>query len=107
MPIVERIKTLCQQHEISIPRLEKELEFGSGSIYKWDTNDPGIRKIQKVAEFFNVSIEFLLYGEKKSEPKPFNKQTILELAKNNNVSIGQIIKVLDEAKSTILNEITI
>jgi transcriptional regulator with XRE-family HTH domain len=108
MLLVGRIKTLCQQHNTSIPKLEKELGFSSGSIYKWNTNDPGISKIRKVAEYFDVPIEFLLCSMKsKPELEPFNKQTILKLAKSNNASVGQVIKVLDETKSAILNETNI
>jgi len=103
MSLVDRIKALCRQHETSIPKLEANLGLSRGSMYKWDINDPGIGKVQKVAEHFNVSIEFLLYGLE-PKPKPFNKQTLLRLAKDNNLTVGQVVKVLDEAKSAILNE---
>jgi len=106
MSLVDRIKALCRQHETSIPKLEANLGLSRGSMYKWDINDPGIGKVQKVAEHFNVSIEFLLYGLE-PKPEPFDKQTILKLAKDNNVNIGQVIAVLEEVKSTILNETTV
>jgi transcriptional regulator with XRE-family HTH domain len=47
---------------MSIPKLEKELNLGNGAIYKWDKSSPSIDKLQKVAEYFNVSTDYLLYG---------------------------------------------
>lgn len=45
---------------ISISQLERDLEFPRSSICKWNDNQPGIRKVQKVADYFNVPIETLL-----------------------------------------------
>jgi transcriptional regulator with XRE-family HTH domain len=105
MSITERVKKLCKEHDTSIPALEKNLGFSNGSIYKWDTNTPNIDRVQRVAGYFGVTIEFLLHGMDKREP--FNKQTILKLAKDNGMSIGQVIAVLEEVRSTILDEKTV
>jgi transcriptional regulator with XRE-family HTH domain len=61
MSLVENIKLLCDKK--SLHQLEKELGFGNGSISKWDLNAPAITKIMKVSEYFNVSIDFLVYGK--------------------------------------------
>lgn len=102
MPIVTNIKQLCKQRGISIPKLEKELGFAHGSIYKWDTNDPGVDKVQRVAQRFGVTVDFLLSGYERCDP--FTSETIIKIAKKNRVSIGDAITVLDEAKSIILSE---
>ena len=60
MSIVNRIKDLCYEKEISIASLEKYLGFGNGSIYRWDKNSPTIEKVTKVADYFNVSVDYLL-----------------------------------------------
>ena len=60
MTVLENIQTLCKQRDISIPRLEKELGFGNGAIYKWDKNSPSIDKLQKVADYFGVTVDSLL-----------------------------------------------
>ncbi|MEK3788785.1 helix-turn-helix domain-containing protein [Paenibacillus sp. FSL K6-1230] len=62
MSIVENIRVLCKEANTSIPKLEKGLGFGNGAIYNWDKNSPSIDKMQKVADYFNVSIERVLYG---------------------------------------------
>ncbi|PEO48111.1 helix-turn-helix domain-containing protein [Bacillus pseudomycoides] len=60
MNIVDRIKHLCQSRGISVSRLEEELEFGKNSLYRWKTLNPSSDKIQKVADYFDVSTDYLL-----------------------------------------------
>ena len=60
MTIVGRIKDLCFEKAMSIAALEKQLGFGNGSVYRWDKNSPTIEKVAKVADYFNVSIDYLL-----------------------------------------------
>lgn len=62
MSIVENIKSLCKTRNITIPKLELEIGLSKGSIYNWDKNSPSIDKIQKVAEYFKVSTDYLIYG---------------------------------------------
>jgi len=62
MSIVLNIQFLCRDHNTTVPKLEKDLEFGKGAIYKWDKNSPSIDKLQKVADYFKVSTEYLLLG---------------------------------------------
>lgn len=63
--MVARIKTLCQEKKTSIPKLEQEMKFGRGAIYYWDKNTPGIDKVQKVANYFGITIDSLVNDEKK------------------------------------------
>lgn len=58
--MLEYIQNLCKKNGITISRLEKELGFSNGSIYKWDKTSPSVEKVIKVAKFFNVSIEEIL-----------------------------------------------
>lgn len=55
-----KIQELCQKYGISIPKLEKKMGFSNGAIYKWPVNTPGIDKVQKVANYFDVSIDSLM-----------------------------------------------
>lgn len=60
MSLVDKIKKLCEERNMSVPTLEKEFGFGYGSIYRWDTNTPSIDRVQKVADYFGVSIDSLV-----------------------------------------------
>ena len=58
--LYNNVKALCEEHGISISFLERELDFPRSSICKWNENEPGIRKVQKVADYPNIPIEKLL-----------------------------------------------
>lgn len=58
--IYDSVKSLCRKKGVSISMLESVLEFPRSSICKWNKNEPGIRKVQKVANHLGVSIEKLL-----------------------------------------------
>lgn len=72
MSLVENIKRLCKKAGTSIPKVEKELGFGHGSIYNWDQNSPSIDKVRKVADFFNTSVDSILSGQVSTED-PFDE----------------------------------
>lgn len=62
--LYQRIKELCKKHGTSISKLESELGFGNSSIKRWgSTSSPSIDKITKVANYFNVSIDYLIGRE--------------------------------------------
>lgn len=57
----DRIKYLCQKNGVTITKLESDLGFGNTSIKKWRNDvSPSVDKIVKVANYFNVSTDYLL-----------------------------------------------
>lgn len=58
--LYDNVKSICEKNGIPISKLEDDLQFPRSYICKWNKNEPGIRKVQKVAEYLNVSIEELL-----------------------------------------------
>lgn len=60
MGIVDRIKELSAAKNITIAELERKLDFANSSIRKWDNQSPSSIRLQKVAEYFNVSVDYLL-----------------------------------------------
>lgn len=67
MPLVEKIKQLCDQNGETLASLERKLEFGNATIRKWDAATPSGDRLAKVADFFGVSIDYLLGREKNHE----------------------------------------
>lgn len=63
--MVEIIKKLCQKKQISFLELEKKLNLTTSSIRRWDTSTPSADKLYKVAQFFDVPMEYLLTGKVK------------------------------------------
>lgn len=60
MSLVERIKYLCKHRKITVASLERTLEFGNGTIRKWDKAYPSADKLKKVADYFGVTTDYLL-----------------------------------------------
>lgn len=67
MGIVDRIRTLCEEKGITINKLEKETGIGRGNIARWDKHRPNIDNVQRVADYFVVSTDYILTG---NENKP-------------------------------------
>lgn len=67
MTLKTRIKELANAKGLSLPNLESELGFGSGTIVKWDKSTPNVDKLQKVANYLGVTIDYLVTGEKDDE----------------------------------------
>ena len=67
MTVYERIENLRKAEGISQGKLEKELGFSNGSISKWKTSMPTTDRLQKIADRYNVSIDYLMTGEDKSD----------------------------------------
>lgn len=62
MTLKDRVKNLAQERGISLPALEAELGFGNSTIVKWDRSTPNADKLNAVAKYFGVSMDFLLNG---------------------------------------------
>ncbi len=58
--LFDNVRALCNERNIAISKLEDDLGFPRSYICKWNKNEPGIRKVQKVADYLGVSIEELL-----------------------------------------------
>lgn len=60
MNTYEIIRELSRQRKISIAELERTLNLSNGSISKWSKNSPNAKYLEKIADFFSVSVDYLL-----------------------------------------------
>lgn len=67
MNVKERIQFLCKKNGITSKSLEEHLGFGKGYISKIDKAAPNLSKIKPIADYFGVTVDYLLSG--KDEPK--------------------------------------
>ncbi|EDN8187254.1 XRE family transcriptional regulator [Listeria monocytogenes] len=58
--LVEKIEALAETRKISITVLEEKLKIARGSIRRWRTVDPGVSKVQLIADYFNVPVSYLV-----------------------------------------------
>lgn len=60
MNLRDRIKELANQRKVSVAELERALGFGNGSISKWNKQSPSTEKLKQVADYFQVSLDYLV-----------------------------------------------
>lgn len=60
MATLERIKKLCKDHGISVSVLEDRLNFPNNTLYQWKSRTPSLERLEQVANYFNVSTDYLL-----------------------------------------------
>lgn len=58
--LYDKIKNIAEQKNISIYRIEKDLDLSNGSIRKWNSSIPLSQALKKVADYLNVSIDKLM-----------------------------------------------
>lgn len=73
----------------SVRKLEEEIGLSNGLIASWSKSEPSKEKVEKVANFFNVSVDYLLNG-KKDEPngKHDNSIDVNELLENDELLLS-------------------
>ena len=59
-PTFEKIKELADRHGISINKLEERLGYSRNTIYNLKTKKPNAERIAEIADYFNVSTDYLL-----------------------------------------------
>ena len=56
----EIIKELAKKRGISLNQLEEKLGIGKNSLYGLKRNQPSAERLQEIADYFNVSTDYLL-----------------------------------------------
>lgn len=114
MSLVERIQNLSKEKKITIAELERKNGISNGQIRKWDNSTPGIDKLEVIADFFDVSTDYLLGRTDKKRHYDLNErneksiQDELENILNNfgkngfAVSDGSTLDELDEDDKELL-----
>lgn len=63
MTLVDRIRVLANERGMSLPDLEIAIGLGNGTISRWKNSSPNTDKLTKVADYLEVSVDFLLGRE--------------------------------------------
>lgn len=61
--IFKKISELCKEKGISVAKLERETGISNGTISRWGTSSPTVEKLEKVADYFGVTVDSLLGRE--------------------------------------------
>lgn len=68
MTTFERIKNLADNQKISLQKVAIDIGLSENAIYGWKTRKPKGEDLAKVADYFHVSVDYLL-GRDTTEPK--------------------------------------
>lgn len=110
MTLKERIKSLADAEGISLPVLESKLGFGNSTIVKWDKSTPNAEKLNKVAQYFNVTMDYLLNGDSCDDDSDLSNRdkkvmttydVISELCKKQNLAITALERELGFGRGSI------
>ena len=115
---IEIIKLLCDKSGTSVKRLEKDLGFSNGSISKWKDTEPSSARLAAVAEYFGLSVDFLLSSdidalnnmlpalrlrkEIKTNPDMKSGERFCFLIDNFNTSLPELEKYAETNKNVLL-----
>lgn len=115
MTTFEIVKKLCDERKISINDLEKALGYSKNTLYRLKTQMPGADKLQVIADYFDVSTDYLLgrtdkkryYDLTEKDEKDIQKELqkmIDGLSSNNGYAAfdGQTLDDLDEEDKELL-----
>lgn len=64
--VVERIKTICKDRGIALSRLERDCGFANAYMTNLRAGKMPADRLQKVADYLQVSARFLLTGEEET-----------------------------------------
>ena len=79
--LVNNIKKLCLENNISISTLEKEMFMSPGLISRWTKNTPALDRIMEIANYFHVSLDSLVEGTNDEN-------------NNNNQNVDRLLSIL-------------
>ena len=81
MNTYEKIKELTKRRGISVRELEKRLGYSNGYFSKWKKVSPNSDGVTKVADYFGVSVDYLLGRTDKEHYYDLSEKDQLDVAK--------------------------
>lgn len=103
--LYERIKKLADEKQKSLSHISTELGLGENSIYRFKTQRPNSATLEKIADYFDVSVDYLL-GRTEFRNLPDEEKLVEDVNKykmfreNANEDISDVLDfVLDQLAS--------
>lgn len=63
MGLLERVKILCISKGVSQRKMEQDIGISNGASSKWGASSPSIEILQKLSNYFEVSLNYLMAGD--------------------------------------------
>lgn len=68
--LLDRIKSLCKTKGVSLSKMEKDIGISRGAAYKWKTSSPSKDILEKLSDYFGVSIDDILGRDIETSIRP-------------------------------------
>ena len=82
MTLKERVKSLCKERGVSMNQTETGLGFGKGYISKLGSSKPNTEKLNRMAEYFGVTLDYLMNGESNGSSDELTRKDERDIAKD-------------------------
>jgi transcriptional regulator with XRE-family HTH domain len=73
--IYDRIKFLANKRKLSLNQVEEQMGYSKNTLYKLKYQKPGTERLEQLADYFNVSTDYLL-GREKAEEDQYEQQLV-------------------------------
>lgn len=97
-----RLRKLCERDKTNFSQLEKTLGFANGSLAKSKENTIAAIRLKSIADYFHVSMEFLLTGNEYPNIEP---AAGISLSFEELDIINAYRKLSDDAKNIVANSL--
>lgn len=81
MDLIDRIETVIKKKNLTFSRIEKDCKLGNGTVKRWREQSPRLDKLTLVAQYLEVSLDYLVFGTLHSEISPNRESKKLETLK--------------------------
>ena len=98
--MVERIEALCKEKGVSFRKVELSLGFSNGILRSWEKKTPSADKLAAVAEYFGVSMEYLMTGKEKA---PAHEEP--ELSEDEVMLLSAFRSLTDDQRRFVLRQL--
>ena len=98
---IEKIRHLCAERGISIYGLEVATGIGRNNIRRWEEYNPSVDKVKAVADYFGVTVDYLL----NEDAEPEEKDELLEKAFGDRPDMRILFKVTEKCSPAELKTV--
>lgn len=111
MTILDRIKELSKSRDKTVKEVAIELGLGENYLYSLKNKIPNGQTLQKLADYFHVSVDYLLGREEKADVPDLTIDQILDSVENYsggqlNDSDREMLRIIIEAKKAAMDKET-
>lgn len=88
MELRETVKELCRKRGISLNQLEIEIGVAKGYLSKLGKSKPSSKNLQKISDYFGVSLDYLMTGKEPGMEKYSDDMAdlFIEISRSNDVN---------------------